>query len=321
MKTVFWETTKQCNMNCRQCSNLSGKALNTELTLKEIILFCSDLISLGLKDFRFYGGEPFLRKDIDTVAHFLANKNVEISFYTNGSVLNDEVLNLLDSIPKPRLFVSLDGATHEVHDDIRGVHGSFDIVVNNISSLRLLGYKVDIITTISRKNIHQIGEIFSLGKKLGVSSVKPNIISKIGRARDSWDELSLTLKQLSDAAKCVFEANNLYFKKSGIRKPCVAGIDEIYLSSTGDVFPCALLLDDEYYGGNIRDRRIGDILKYPSDGYLKILRSIEEENYCGDCNSKIVCRGGCRARALLESNNIDGKDTFSCLYQSFYCAV
>jgi len=306
-------------MYCRQCSNDSGIPIVEELSFEEVMSLCSQLVAMGLRDFRFYGGEPFLRKDIAPIAQFLSNQSIQIAFYTNGTILNQDILGLLKAVIRPRIFVSLDGASSQTHDDIRGLKGSFDIVVRNISSLVSLGYRVDIIMTISRKNYTEVDEVFRLGKSLGVSSIKPDLISRIGRAKIFWDEFSLSPRQMSEIAKMIFKANTHYFQKKGIRKPCVAGVDEIYISSNGNVFPCALLLDYEFCAGNIRNNSLADILQNPSLGFSQIVSSIRNQEFCGECDNKDRCQGGCRARAILEHNEISRKDIFSCLYQAVSC--
>jgi len=318
VKTVFWETTKLCNMNCRHCSNDSGLQNPEELSSRETILLCDQLIDIGLKDFRFYGGEPFLRKDISEIVQFLSSRNIKITFYTNGTIINEDILALLKSVANPRIAVSLDGASPKTHDEIRG-SVSFDVVLHNIALLVSMGYQIDIIFTISKKNYKETDKVFLLGKNLGVSSIKPNIISKIGRAKTFWNEFALSPKQLAEVAKTVLNGNLRYFGKKGIRKPCVAGIEEIYVSSNGNIFPCALLLDQKFCAGNIRNASISEILLNPSPGFSQIVKSIQNKEFCVMCTHKVICQGGCRARAMSEQDNIYAKDTFSCLYYSFVC--
>jgi len=318
VKTVFWETTKLCNMNCRHCSNESGFQSKEELSSQEIISLCSQFIDIGLKDFRFYGGEPFLRKDIAEIVQFLSTQNIQTTFYTNGTILDEDVIALLKSAVNPRIAVSLDGALPKTHNEIRGLD-SFNVVLHNITLLISMRYRVDIIFTVSKKNYKEIDEVFRLGKNLGVSSIKPNVVSKLGRARTFWNEFALSPKQLAKVAETVFNGNLRYFGKKGIRKPCVAGIEEIYISSSGDVFPCPLLLDQKFCAGNIRNASISEILLNPSPSFSQIVTSIQNKEFCAMCTHKVICQGGCRARAISDQDNIYGKDAFSCLYYSFVC--
>ena len=65
---------------------------------------------------------------------------------------------------------SLDGATAEVHDRIRGRSGLFDLTTDAIRELciRKLQLKVAINCVIQQRNLHQLAEIVSLSQVLGV---------------------------------------------------------------------------------------------------------------------------------------------------------
>lgn len=125
--------TNQCNARCRHCfywQNLEKE--KKELSLKEIEALSRDLGYLEL--LLVSGGEPFLRDDLDKIVEIFWRNNClkTISLVTNG-LLSEKIAKEVEKILKisPYLLVivplSLDG-TKEIHDQIRGVKGSFEKV-------------------------------------------------------------------------------------------------------------------------------------------------------------------------------------------------
>ena len=67
----------------------------------------------------------------------------------------------------PRASVSLDGPTSKDHDAFRGVPGAFESSLNGIEMLRSAGVGVQINTTLTRRNRHQLHEMVSLAERIG----------------------------------------------------------------------------------------------------------------------------------------------------------
>jgi MoaA/NifB/PqqE/SkfB family radical SAM enzyme len=134
--------TSACNAKCKHCfywQNLNQKA---DLRMEEIDELSR---SLGKLDkLLIAGGEPFLRRELPEICGlFIRQNDVEIiSIPTNG-LLPDliarqlrKTLALADG-RSIRVNFSLDG-TQPVHDDIRGVPGNFQKVVETFNQARQL---------------------------------------------------------------------------------------------------------------------------------------------------------------------------------------
>ena len=134
--------TSACNAKCKHCfywQNLNQKA---DLRMEEIDELSQ---SLGKLDkLLIAGGEPFLRRELPEICDlFIRQNDVEIiSIPTNG-LLPDliarqmrKTLAVADG-RSVRVNFSLDG-TEPVHDDIRGVPGNFQKVVETFKKAREL---------------------------------------------------------------------------------------------------------------------------------------------------------------------------------------
>ena len=86
--------TDKCNLDCLYCSK--GNLMKKEeiLTFEEIeniVRIFHD--KFGIKKIRFTGGEPFLRRGVDTLIEKIATKfpNLKIGITTNGIFLNEKI--------------------------------------------------------------------------------------------------------------------------------------------------------------------------------------------------------------------------------------
>jgi sulfatase maturation enzyme AslB (radical SAM superfamily) len=129
-----------CNLECRHCfiscspKNYTFGFLDLETFRKYLI----ESVELGVKEYYFTGGEPFLNRDIVSILE-LALRYGPTTVLTNGTILKEEWLERLKGAEAASLYslefrVSIDGFTPEDNDPIRGP-GSFDRAINGVQLL------------------------------------------------------------------------------------------------------------------------------------------------------------------------------------------
>lgn len=118
-----------CNFSCRSCEPAFSSSISEEIISNPILkkyynaptqihvknqlsesFFTSTLPTI--KRINFTGGEPLLIKDNISVLEKLLefdNKNCEILITTNGSVMNDKILRLINQFTNVHWTISLDG--------------------------------------------------------------------------------------------------------------------------------------------------------------------------------------------------------------------
>ncbi|WKU48356.1 radical SAM protein [Streptomyces sp. VNUA116] len=133
-EVVVWDTTYACPLRCSHCYSESGRRPSRQLGPPDMLRVADALISLGPRVVALSGGEPLLVRGLFEVAARLREAGVRTSVNTSGWVMNRPLAQrLADHFDE--VIVSLDGATPEVHDRIRGRAGSFHRVMAALALL------------------------------------------------------------------------------------------------------------------------------------------------------------------------------------------
>src|SRR5262245_15682372 len=119
-----------CNFTCRHCF-ISCSPHNHEfgfLSLEDVRRALDESVALGVKEYYFTGGEPFLNPELMAILELTLDYG-PASVLTNASVLKEDWLRRLRaaagrSLYSPEWRVSLDGFSPETNDPIRG-EGTF----------------------------------------------------------------------------------------------------------------------------------------------------------------------------------------------------
>jgi len=288
LETVFWEATKLCNQKCIHCSNSSGEELSNELSTDEITNAIDTLIELGLVEFKFYGGEPLMRKDLFDVAIYLRSKspNVFLSLYTNATIMNDTILAKLTETKFDKLFLSIHDSRPEVHDRISNSNKSLEKVIRTANIVK--DFTTGANYTISKYNLDNIWDTFRFAKEvLHVDTIHVSLLTQVGRATNHPD-MYLTAEDIVSVAKDTSSAYAHFFGEQRARY-CEAGVHRIMISAEGNIYPCPLFIEPRFLAGNIRKRPFIDIWNSPKLGFQKVRDVILD----GNINS------GCRSRAFF----------------------
>ncbi len=116
-----FDITYQCNCRCRMCQRWKDGRTN-ELSLDEYQRLARVLHEMGSHQISIAGGEPLLREDVFPIIKSFSGLGMSVNLCTNGLLLekfDDEICsNGLTCVT-----VSLDGASAESHDEMRGMPG------------------------------------------------------------------------------------------------------------------------------------------------------------------------------------------------------
>ena len=131
---IIWDITYACPLRCTHCYSESGRRPARQLSHDDLLRVTDALISVGTEMVTLAGGEPLVVPGLFDVIDRFREGGVQVIVYTGGWSLRPETARAL--LTKcTQVNVSVDGATAEVHDRIRGRDGSFD---RAMAALRLL---------------------------------------------------------------------------------------------------------------------------------------------------------------------------------------
>ncbi|RJP80991.1 MAG: radical SAM protein [Desulfobacteraceae bacterium] len=292
---LTFSVTNICQSRCKTCNiwelyKNNPQKRQTELTLAEINTIFQSMGHVYV--FNISGGEPFLRGDlpqiIESACRYLTPGIIHIP--TNAIAIRKirkqvaEILDLLETqFPTVRLTIkpSLDHIG-EKHDEIRGVPGNFEKVMELFHYLKQLqaehkNLHAELGTVISCWNVGEIEIISEYVSQLGADSYRNEIAEQrsemfnqenpITPSPDDYEKaIAFFVKQLRTNMK-----NKVFFQRitnsfrliyydlaiETMREkrqiiPCYAGISNAHMTPYGDIWACCTL-GYEKSMGNLRD--------------------------------------------------------------------
>jgi len=169
--------TLKCNLDCAFCDTTERhRPAVGELSAARLRELVDEAAALGVRRvFVLGGGEPLLRRDVTPqLLERIKVRGMEGVLATNGTLLDAPLRERLIAIGWDEIHVSIDGATPEVHDALRGVQGAFRRTVRNVCALavdkRRAGLELPRLalhTVLTNQNHASIAEIVKLASALG----------------------------------------------------------------------------------------------------------------------------------------------------------
>jgi sulfatase maturation enzyme AslB (radical SAM superfamily) len=148
IRELWIHTGTPCNLSCPFCLEGSspGNTRIPPMTLAAIKPYIHEAVSIGVEQFSFTGGEPFVIRDFVNILNY-ASRHKPCFVLTNGTRVlmqrSTQLLSLLNN-PFPISFrVSLDYPDAGRHDEGRG-KGSFAESLESIRWLQQHGFRVSV---------------------------------------------------------------------------------------------------------------------------------------------------------------------------------
>jgi len=260
------------------------------------------------------GGEPFLREDFVDLLNYAHQKGLVTCVSTNGIVVDDRLAKTLSRQDLLYLQLSLDGATADVNDRIRG-EGTYRAIVAAMGCLARWGVKFSVNTVLTRLNFPQLETLRALAKEYGaelrVSRFRPS-----GRGKFSKDHIGPHPEQLEvfaewlEAHDMVRTGDSFFCLTSEKRRNkgldmCGAAKMTCCISPNGDLYPCAFLQAEPFRAGNVHRESLSAL--WHRSSVLQQFRNLDVTS-CQTCDRYDDCRGGCPAMAYHTYDDIRKPD-------------
>jgi len=315
---LTWELTYACNLECAHCLSSSGRRDPRELTTEQCEAVIEELQRMQVFYVNIGGGEPTIRPDFWHLLQYAVDHQVGVKFSTNGVRITPERARFLAATDYVDVQISLDGATAEVNDYVRGP-GSFDMAIRALENLRAAGFadaKISVVVT--RQNVTQLDEFKALADRYG-ATLRLTRLRPSGRGADVWDELH----PLPEQQKVLYDwllahgegvlTGDSFFHLSAFGETlpglnlCGAGRVVCLIDPVGDVYACPFAIHENFLAGNVLvDGGFRSV--WQTSELFTELRSPQTGGACASCAFFDSCRGGCMAAKFFTGLPLDGPD-------------
>ena len=218
--TLQFELTGQCNLKCKHCYNRSGDSDRETLMTPEKWCELSRQIVAdgGIFQCIISGGEPLLLGDkLFDIMDILHDDGTSFVVISNGLLLTKKFARRFNKYRYFWFQISIDGSTAELHDEFRGVKGSFEHAVNGALEISDLGIPLVIAHTVTPKNLNRLEDMVNLSYNLGANSIILSEVMPSGRAY-KHEEIILSDEQKNYLYGQIEDFNNKYRNKIVIQR-------------------------------------------------------------------------------------------------------
>lgn len=332
-----------CNFRCKYCFASHGEnyvSIEKQLDEKRIIEALEYMIFKLYKDKKNIriemvgGGENLLAPQIikcildnAEVMCEKAGKYLDAFILTNGSIMSEEILSVLDR-QYVGLGISLDG-NKETNDylrpDMKG-EGTYDRVLSTVDYIYKNAKNRSVknvwgltVVTSKTKRLMDVLEVF---KEHNVNTVQMRVVriddeSELSMGGDNLSVAKRLYREFVDELKAMIEKGQIdiikmilndsdYFGKILVRilrqevsnTRCMAGRNKVSIAANGEIYPCDAFVGVEKY----KLGKIGDPVEDLDSDFARI--SVESRSVCSECWAKYMCGGDCHHNSYLHSGDI-----------------
>ena len=313
--------TSGCNLACKHCYSCSKNGNHKEMNIEKVKMLMDRMAELGLQSLSIKGGEPFHHSSFMDVLHYAKEKSISVTIITNGLLIDEHIAGELNNTSVHYITVSIDGGQEKTHDYIRG-KGTFQEVLKKLELLKkYFHHPLFVYFTLNKLNIKEIPQVFSIAQDVKCDGLRFRPVLPIGRS-SLHEEINLTGEEYRKAMKEVKDCSRISDIKidipdSELNKDdiinrelynfgCVAGNTFAHMDPYGNLYPCQYLENPEFLAGNIFTSSFKDI--WDNSPIFNTFRNLPGNSTCGNCKFFSSCRGGCRARAIFLSKDINMAD-------------
>jgi MoaA/NifB/PqqE/SkfB family radical SAM enzyme len=190
---MSWELLDKCSFKCPFCY-IVGHSRNGVVRFSEMESEIKKLIDKGLFYCLLTGGEATLHTVFYEIYKFLKTNGVLVEIYTNGSLINDSMIELFKEFLPYKVEVSVYGMTQDVFSENVGSNKfDFSLILTNILKLKNNGINVVCKTPLNKLTERQFEDIRNWCKKNEIEHYYSTAIYK-GYDGENLDDFSSSQK-------------------------------------------------------------------------------------------------------------------------------
>ena len=288
--------THRCNLSCVHCYAREGSGKSgrpAELSTEQWLRILAEIKEAGCLFLLLTGGEPLLREDFPRLYSFARRNGFLVTVFTNGTRVDQGIVDLFRELPPRLVEVSLYGAGAETHDRVTGVRGSFANAMRGIEALRGAGVTVRLKSVLMTLNEREFPAIGELAREMGLKfRFDPAIFPRLEGDKEPLNlrvaaEKAVEL-ELADAD--ALQEWRVFYEAFG-RQPqgeslyeCGTGVNTFHVDPQGRLFPCLMARNVSHglAGGSFLDSW--------QEGFPSLRQaSLDANSPCRGCRERLLC--------------------------------
>ena len=338
-----FELTPVCNMSCRMCyvrmTKEQQEALHPLRSAEEWTALGKAAKDRGMLYLLLTGGEPFLRPDFREILAGLHRMGLIITINSNGTLIDENVVEWLKETPPVRINITLYGASDKTYGELCRNPQGFTQVTRAIHLLKEAGITVKINCSLTPCNAHDLEEMFEFCRKeqlliQATSYMFPPLRrdpSQIGRnERFTPEEAAYYAAKIES----LMNGEEAYLKRMAEKKleglpadtgedcldtegegiRCRAGKCSFWVTWDGKLLPCGMLPSEE--AGDVFETGFSKAWERALQEACEIRLPVQ----CRGCTLKDQCRA-CAAMVMTESGDYSIVPEYRCRMAHEYPAA
>ncbi|MDO5299760.1 MAG: radical SAM protein [Clostridia bacterium] len=324
-----FELLPLCNMDCKMCfAKMTRKQMEQHAPMREYhewLELARQARDEGMMFLLLTGGEVFLYPHFRELYLGLKKMGIVVTINSNGTLINEEIADLLASDPPRRMNITLYGSSDDVYARLCGNPHGFSQVTRGIELLLERGIQVKINCSVTPYNVDDLDNIFSVARKYRLPiEAAYYMIPAVRKENAENTQFRLTPQKAAEARLHIREllyppelfreyVMELLEKYRGdvqnqAWKPgftCRAGNSVFWVNYDGMMSACSFT----------REPILFDIFQMPfKEAWAHLIENVQTLHLakkCHDCRMRVLCTR-CAAAAYGETGDYEGVPEYHC---------
>jgi radical SAM protein with 4Fe4S-binding SPASM domain len=288
--SVAVEPTTSCNLRCPECpSGLRAFSRPTGMLQNGFFRETIDQLHKDVFYLIFYfQGEPYLNPSFLDMVKYASGKGMYTATSTNAHYLNDDNARKTVESGLDRLIISIDGTTQDVYQQYR-VGGKLDKVIEGAKNIvkwkKELKSRTPFIIfqfLVVKPNEHQLEDVKSLAKKIGVDQVR----FKTAQVYDYENDPHQLIPSIDKYSRYKKNKEGKTVVKNALNNHCWRLWHAPVITWDGLVVPCCFDKDAQHQLGDIRKTSFREV--WYNANYLQfrhdVLKGRANIDICANCS-------------------------------------
>ena len=306
------ELTHRCPLQCPYCSNpVELERAAGELDTATWCRVLAEAGELGVLQLHLSGGEPLVRRDLETIVTAARDAGLYTNLITSGVLLDPSRMESLKRSGLDHVQLSLQGASAGTADGVANYKRGHEKKLAAARLVREAGLPLTINAVVHRQNLDELEDLIELAVSLDALRIEVAHVQYYGWALVNRAALMPTFDQLERSQAVVAAATRRHAGRLLIDfvvpdyyarrpKPCMGGWGRALLNVTpsGQVMPCHAAASIKGLAfANVAERSLRWI--WQESNAFQVFRGTDwMPEPCRSCERREIDFGGCRCQAM-----------------------